>query len=101
MARLDILDSEHYRIVWQALINILSTELAELTFAQILDGLPTEQSLFESCDTIYDHPVCQIRHINICEGYIDKAREFRSQLDPLALLFSENVGTAPPSISPI
>lgn len=88
---LDLLDDEHVQTFKQALMNILMTDVAELTYAQILDGLPTEQSLHDSFVFMEGHPVYQLEHKEICEGYLEKAREFRSQFDPSSLLFDQAV----------
>ncbi|KAG7418060.1 hypothetical protein Forpe1208_v004276 [Fusarium oxysporum f. sp. rapae] len=82
---LDVLDDEHRKVLDRAVRNVLSTEVAELVYAQILDGLPTEKSLRDSSDYVQDHPVHSIQHTKICPGYVEKAREFRNQFDLLQL----------------
>ncbi|KAK1766304.1 hypothetical protein QBC33DRAFT_579124 [Phialemonium atrogriseum] len=72
-------------------MNILTTELAEFTYAQILDGLPTQQAIFDSCQWIHDHPTCQLKHEKLCDGFLEKAREFRSHFDPSTLVFGKDV----------
>ena len=44
-ASLDALENEHLQTFRRALMNVLSIDVAELTYAQILDGLPTKESL--------------------------------------------------------
>lgn len=44
----DLLDKDHLQAFRRALLNILATDLAEFAYAQILDGLPTEQFFNES-----------------------------------------------------
>ncbi|KAF4443139.1 hypothetical protein F53441_11538 [Fusarium austroafricanum] len=78
---LDILDNDHRATLDRAVRNILSTEVAELAYAQILDGLPTEKSWRESLEFVRDHPILTINHSDICPGYVEKAREFRAQFD--------------------
>ena len=86
------LDDKHSQTVQQALMNILSIELAEFTYAQILDGLPTEQTLLDiSRQRIADHPVFELRHVELCSGFLEKARSFRSVFDSSGLMFSEDV----------
>ncbi|KAF7563701.1 hypothetical protein G7046_g391 [Stylonectria norvegica] len=75
----------------QALSNILATDVAEFTYAQILDGLPTVQSLTESFSYIRGHPVLEMNHAGLCEGYLEKARDFRSQFDPSHLRFEPSL----------
>ncbi|KAH7245732.1 hypothetical protein BKA59DRAFT_476168 [Fusarium tricinctum] len=81
ISNLDILDDDHRNTLDRAVRNVLSTEPAERAYAQILDGLPTEQSLRDSQDYVKDHPVHSIEHSEICPGYIEKAREFRNGFD--------------------
>lgn len=80
-AILDVLGNEHRNMLESAVRNVLSTEVAELVYAQILDGLPTEKSLRDGSDYVKDHPVHNLHHAEICPGYIDKAREFMNQFD--------------------
>lgn len=72
-------------------MNVLRTKVAEFTFAQILDGLPTEQSLNDSYFYMEGHPVYELEHKELCEGYFEKAREFRCRFDPSSLLFNQVV----------
>lgn len=97
MASLDVLDEERAQTVRRALMNILTTELAEFTYAQILDGLPTQQAILDSCQWIHDHPACQLKHEKLCDGFLEKAREFRSRFDPSTLVFGKDVSTPSPS----
>lgn len=41
-------DGQHLDIFIRAVTNILNTELAELTYAQIIDGLPLEEVVLDS-----------------------------------------------------
>lgn len=88
---LDILDEDDHRILERAVKNVLDSELAESVNAQILDGLPTEESVEESYEWIEDHPVHTIPHSEICPGYVDKAREFRAKFDSSQLRFQRTV----------
>lgn len=90
-SNLDILDDDRRNTLDRAVRNVLSTEPAERAYAQILDGLPTEQSLRDSLDYVRDHPVHSIEHNEICPGYIEKAREFRSGFDLSQLHFESKV----------
>ena len=70
---LDFLDDVHRRVLEQAVRNILATELAESAYAQILDGLPTEQSLMDSYTfQENDHLVFVINHLEICSGFVER-----------------------------
>jgi hypothetical protein len=37
------------------------------------------------------HPVHELEHKELCEGYLDKTREFRSRFDPSSLLINQAV----------
>ena len=86
-ADLDVLDNHHAQTFRQALMNILTTELAEFTYAQILDGLPTKQTMSESYRWIHNHPIFKLNHATLCEGSLEKTRDFRSRFDPSTLSF--------------
>lgn len=89
---LDLLDQAHRCALEQAVRNILATDLAETAYAQILDGLPTEESLMDSYTFQEDdHPVFALNHVDICPGFVDKARQFRSEFDPSHLRYQPRV----------
>lgn len=91
---IDALDQGHRHMFTNAIINILGTHLADFTFAQILDGLPTEQSVRAGFHFMHDHPVFTLRHKNLCEGFLDKARKFRARFDASELSFEPSVRLA-------
>lgn len=95
------IDSDHLAALTQALSNVISTELAEFTYAQIVDGLPTRES-FAEFRSFYpagdEHPA--YRHQHLCDGALDIARQFRSELSPLALRFDPHVSLPLPFCSP-
>ncbi|KAK4106821.1 hypothetical protein N658DRAFT_563552 [Parathielavia hyrcaniae] len=70
------LDGEHRQLLVRAISSILSTELAETTYAQIIDGLPIADVAYDSHNPPYGaHPVDEA-HGELCPGMIDKARGF-------------------------
>ncbi|RSL93329.1 hypothetical protein CEP52_013302 [Fusarium oligoseptatum] len=89
MSKIDNLPESHRNTFRGALRNILSTDIAEHTYAQILDGLPTVESQNESYPILDGHPVYELDHRELCEGSLDKAHEFRTRFDPSDLLFKE------------
>lgn len=94
---LNLLDQVHRRALAQAVRNILATELAETAYAQILDGLTTEQSLMDSYTfQENDHPVVALNNVDICPGFVDKPRQFRSDFDPSQLRYQPRVGETGP-----
>ncbi|KAF7563632.1 hypothetical protein G7046_g454 [Stylonectria norvegica] len=84
---LELLDEDHRKPLDRAVSNLLGTDIAEFTYAQILDGLPTEKSLRESFAVVKDHPVYTKHHAEICPGFLDKARKFRAQFTTDQLRF--------------
>ena len=69
------LDEEHRRVLIRAINNVLSTEEAILTYAQIIDGLPTADVAWDRrIPGLYgEHPLEE--HEELCPGALDKARE--------------------------
>ncbi|PNY25442.1 Uncharacterized protein TCAP_04619 [Tolypocladium capitatum] len=89
------LDSDHLSAFTRALSNVLSTDLAEATYAQIIDGLPTRDSYAEFRPFPPgegEHPA--YNHLSICDGVLDVVRDIRSRLDPLTLKFDPHVRLA-------
>ncbi|KAJ4246255.1 hypothetical protein NW762_013605 [Fusarium torreyae] len=84
---LDLLDDDRRHTLDQAVRNVLNTKVAEHTYAQILDGLPTEKSLTDSFPYFHDHPVYETNHAEICPGYLEKARDVRKEFNLSQLQF--------------
>ncbi|KAG7294574.1 hypothetical protein NEMBOFW57_004650 [Staphylotrichum longicolle] len=55
-----------------ALARILSTDIAELTFSEIFDGLPTEDSFREFNARMPGNPVFQLEHTSLCPGVTER-----------------------------
>lgn len=87
----DSLDAEHRRIFVRAIENILSTELAIFTYAQIIDGLPIADVAYDRRfpGLFGDHPIEE--HEELCPGALDKARELCKDWSPDAFLFNPEV----------
>jgi hypothetical protein len=85
VGNVEVLDTEHRQAFEQALMRILGTDVAEKTFAQIIDGLPTYESYAEFQWPQDGHPATH--HTELCSGMLDKAREFRSTFVPKSLSF--------------
>jgi hypothetical protein len=76
------LESTHSEIFRRAISNILSCPIAETTYAQILDGLPTSDVALD----VYDSNVCPghpllDEHKELCPGVLERARELRASFD--------------------
>lgn len=83
---LEDLGGEHRRLLIRAIERVLSTEVAEFTYAQVIDGLPTSDVAFDTRDKPYGygqhvHPMYSA-HDELCPGTIEKARQFRSGFQP-------------------
>ncbi|KAG8164489.1 hypothetical protein KVR01_006407 [Diaporthe batatas] len=79
----DILDVQHGSAAILAITNILSTSRAEITMAQLIDGLPLRHIAKEGRGhTIgIGHPLQE--HRELCEGALDRARAWVGALDVL------------------
>lgn len=84
------LDSEHGTPLRLALNNLLSTPVAEFTYAQIVDGMPVSDVYAEDHWFLEDWPVMQ--HEELCPGALEKTRAFRSEFDYLSLRLEAKVG---------
>ncbi|KAH8194167.1 hypothetical protein TruAng_011668 [Truncatella angustata] len=82
------LDVPHREAFSLAINNILSTDLALTTYAQIIDGLPTSDVAWDQYSSKLHrrHPIND--HVALCSGVLEKAKEFRADLDLEALRFS-------------
>ncbi|KAI1331896.1 hypothetical protein F5Y16DRAFT_359527 [Xylariaceae sp. FL0255] len=86
-APLENLDSVHLEAFNLALSNLLHTEVAEYTLAQIVDGLPTRLSFSQSHRwSPLDHPA--LSHENICSGALEKTLQARADLNIQSLRFN-------------
>lgn len=83
-ATIEILDGPHQQAVRLAISNILNTEIAETTYAQIVDGLP----LIDVVRDVYgdplwdDHPICAHTELGagIFQGASPGSRAFKTRL---------------------
>ena len=73
------LDAPYQAILARAVSNVLSTEIAISTFAQIIDGLPTADVGWDRRHYHMDgdHPLDA--HEDLCPGAMDTARKLSSQ----------------------
>ncbi|KAH0438190.1 alcohol dehydrogenase [Colletotrichum camelliae] len=73
---------DHRDTFMRALSNILATEIAEITFTQIIDGLPLTE-VAQDCGNASlpnDHPDHDM-HQQLCSGVIEKTHRFRDEFD--------------------
>ncbi|KAG7290258.1 hypothetical protein NEMBOFW57_000257 [Staphylotrichum longicolle] len=84
----DLGDSEHFQLLVRAINRTLSTEVAEITYAQIIDGLPIADVAWDSRSQPHNgHPILDNTHEELCPGMLDKARGFRREFRPEILSF--------------
>lgn len=87
------LDEAHQAVFHTAVTNVLSTQIAESTFAQIIDGFPLKDVAFGNGGhghTIYD-PV--FKHTTLCPGALEKAIQFRASFNPREMEMEVEVST--------
>lgn len=80
-----VLDVKHGLTLKSAFGRLLTTHIAESTFAEILDGLPTTASFVDFHGHKDESLVFELFHSTICPGAIEKMRTARSAWDPLAM----------------
>ncbi|KAK2602853.1 hypothetical protein N8I77_009358 [Diaporthe amygdali] len=90
-ATIEILDESHQEAVRLAISNILNNEIAETTYAQIIDGLPLIDVVRDAygdvlCD---DHPI--FAHTELSAGILETTRRFRTGFDPGTLQFDSTL----------
>lgn len=92
MAFTEFAPGEHRDALLRAITNVLSTEVALFTFAQLVDGLPTADVCYDRRyhNIFGDHIIDEV-HEELCEGAMDKAREMARDWDPSILKFSPKV----------
>lgn len=87
------LSEQHREVFERALRNVLSTETAQMTYAQIIDGFPIVSVARDKCGPSidFDHPVFQENHDTLCPGAWEKMKEFHSSFDIGVLSMDERV----------
>lgn len=95
---INMLDGDHHDLFTRAISRVLSTEIAEQTYAQIIDGLPLTGVIYESGGGSLprDHPLHDVHH-ELCPGVLDKTRQFREEFDPQILSIDSRVSWSLPS----
>lgn len=86
------LAGDHAATFSRAILNILSTDIAEETYAQIVDGLPIARVAMQSAtDPLPDNHPLHDQHKDLCAGVLEKTHKFRKTFDPLALQLDATV----------
>ena len=91
---LEGLETTHYKTFIRTMANLLATESALKTLAQIIDSLPIANVAWDQrCHSLDpDHPLDE--HEEICPGSIEKAQELRKDFDFSTLKFNPKVSNA-------
>ncbi|KAF5651749.1 hypothetical protein F25303_3953 [Fusarium sp. NRRL 25303] len=86
------LDQPHQDTVKSAIARVLDTDIAEITYAQIIDGLPLGEVAFESRGGMphSDHPINHC-HDKLCDGTLNRTLEFHKTFDPDILQFDSRL----------
>ncbi|KAJ4259710.1 hypothetical protein NW762_007641 [Fusarium torreyae] len=89
---IDVLETAHRELFGRAITRILSTEISETTYAQIIDGLPLSDVAYDSAGggPPDGHPIEHV-HQDFCPGVLEKTRKFRQEFDPEILRFDSRL----------
>ncbi|KAI1313266.1 hypothetical protein F5Y03DRAFT_406537 [Xylaria venustula] len=87
----DSLDTPHLDALSLAVSNLLATDLALATYAQLIDGLPISKVVRDTYTTQLNpqHPIDA--HVALCPGALDKAKELRAGFKLKMLRFSPSL----------
>lgn len=75
------LDENHLAAYARAVTNVLSTKLAEYTFAQLIDGLPLWDVVYALGHYGLDSEEPVYKHRELCPGVLEKAKSFCANFD--------------------
>ncbi|KAI0972953.1 hypothetical protein F4678DRAFT_459808 [Xylaria arbuscula] len=86
------LDTSHIQIFGRALRNVLSSDAAELTYGQIVDGFPIasvdEDNLGGTISFL--HPI-HTKHTELCPGVLERLRKIQDTSDITSLQFDSKL----------
>lgn len=87
----DILDVQHRSAAILAITNVLSASRAEITMAQLIDGLPLRNIAKEGRGHTISigHPLQE--HLELCEGALDRTRAWLRALEVSKLRIEHSV----------
>ncbi|KAF4342643.1 hypothetical protein FBEOM_3416 [Fusarium beomiforme] len=89
---IDVLDDSHQDAVAHGVKRILDTHISEITYAQIIDGLPLSDVADDSSDggLPSGHPIYKV-HNDLCPSILDRTREFRHNFNAGILKFDSRL----------
>jgi hypothetical protein len=94
----DSLPAKHRSTFDRAVSNVLSLRIAEITYAQVLDGLPLADTAADNYHTITiprKHPIWN--HVALCPGVLQAIRDFHESWDSSILPFDCRVRQTSPT----
>ena len=94
-SRLDsvrILQESHRSVVERAIKRTISTNIAQEIYAQIVDGLPTREAIFDTrgLPPSPGHPI-ETAHDELCDGVLHETRKIYDDFDLESLKFESRV----------
>ena len=89
------LDTDHRDAFSRAIKTILGSDLAEITMAQLVDGLPLADIAWEARGNFLcrAHPLAD--HEQLCKDALEKVRSLRDDFGPETLSFEPHVSRSP------
>lgn len=88
---IELLDDTHCSALQRAINNLLDTNLAFATYAQIIDGMPTEDVAWDRTTHRLQtsHPL--VDHSKLCPGVADKLDAIKADFQIDSLKFDHRV----------
>lgn len=79
-------------IFTRAVANVLSSPIAEVTYAQIIDGLPLSNVALDTYEGTLcpGHPLLN-KHTELCPGVLERVRKLRTDFDASVLRVDSRV----------
>jgi hypothetical protein len=89
---IESLQDRHREIVTGAIANVLSSPIAEITYAQIVDGFPRSDVALDAYNGSIcpGHPLPK-KHTELCPGVLERAQELRDSFDVSILRIDSGV----------
>ncbi|KAJ3546444.1 hypothetical protein NM208_g1995 [Fusarium decemcellulare] len=86
------IETKHRDVFRRAVSNVLSSPIAEITYAQIIDGLPLSDVTLDTHEgtPCPGHPLLDER-IEVSPGILEKARQLRSSFDATVMKFDSGL----------
>lgn len=91
---IDTLNGSHRELLERGISRVLTTNIAEITYAQIIDGLPLAEVANDTGQSKPQgrHPINEA-HKHLCPGVLDKTQEFRDKFSPTILHYDSRVSS--------